>query len=108
MKKIPFVLFYSRFYTTEEDQRLLDLICKHKAFRYVHGNKFWKLVEGSKKFESRTYQSLKNHFLKIIIPKVISKKKHGYKLSSEDRIKLKKGFDNKNKKFFNVCPDIEL
>jgi len=108
MKKIPFVLFHRRLYTIEEDQRLLNLICKHKAYNYVNGIKFWRLVEGSKKFEDRTCVSLKNHFLRIIIPKVISKKKHGYELSSEDRIKLKKGFDNKTNKYFNVCPDIKL
>jgi len=108
MKKIPFVLFHRRLYTIEEDQRLLNLICKHKAYNYVHGNKFWRLVEGSKKFESRTYVSLKNHFLRILMPKVILEMEYGYDISSEDRIKLIEGFDNKTNKFFNVCPDFEL
>ncbi|CAL8133129.1 unnamed protein product [Orchesella dallaii] len=103
--------YLERLYSVEEGQRLLDLICHHNAYIYVHGLKFWKLVEGSKKFQDRTYQSLKDHFHKIVVRALTSKKTRDasiFKIDPENLKKLKVGLQNKINKHHNMCPDFEI
>ncbi|CAL8133131.1 unnamed protein product [Orchesella dallaii] len=103
--------YLDRLYSVEEGQRLLDLICHHNAYTYVHGLKFWKLVEGSKKFPDRTHQSLKNHFHKVVVRKLTSKKIRDsctYKIDQENMKKLKRGLQNRTNKHHNMCPDFEI
>ncbi|ODM93514.1 hypothetical protein Ocin01_13161 [Orchesella cincta] len=100
---------WTRYYTIEEGQRLLDLIIKHEAYRYVNGNKFWQLVQKSNKFNGRTFQSMRNHFLKTVLYKLCSAKtKSVYKISPEDLKKLKKGVYSQDQKHSKICPDYKI
>ncbi|CAL8133135.1 unnamed protein product [Orchesella dallaii] len=103
--------FWARMYSVEEGQRLLDLICHHNAYAYVHGLKFWKLVERSRKFKDRTHQSLKNHFHKVVCQKLTSNRSRDsstYKIDPENMKKLKRGLQNRINKHHNMCPDFEI
>ncbi|CAL8139627.1 unnamed protein product [Orchesella dallaii] len=80
-----------REYSREDGQRLLDAVCDFGAFRDIKGDKFWKEMENLLVVgHHRTFHSLKNHFLRTVLPSVLKKKKV-YVTSSTNLKNLKDG-----------------
>uniref|UniRef100_A0A6P7FTJ8 Telomeric repeat-binding factor 2-interacting protein 1 n=1 Tax=Diabrotica virgifera virgifera TaxID=50390 RepID=A0A6P7FTJ8_DIAVI len=60
---------YRREYTLAEDKLILSWIVRIKAYYQLRGTRLWKDLEVAEIFEEdRTWQSLKNRFLKKVIP----------------------------------------
>ena len=70
-----------RFYSREEEIKILDFIIEHKAFSQVKGNSLWKIMEATQILQGRSSQSMKERFRRHIIPK-LNNYKH---LSKTDR-----------------------
>ena len=54
-----------RSYSKEEDVKILNFIIKNKR-----GNELWKVIEARHLLEDRSWQSMKERFRKIILPKI--------------------------------------
>lgn len=53
-------------YSQKEEKIILDFIIEQQAFNLLKTNSFWKQLE-SKNLLDRTYQSMKEHFRKVIL-----------------------------------------
>lgn len=69
------------FYTTEEDVRIIEEVLATHQWDKVCGNAIWKEIEH--KFRNRSWQGLKERYLKRIIPNL-----DGYPIRKEDAEKL--------------------
>ena len=67
-----------RNYNKQEDLKIINFICENKRFADVKGNELWKLMEGRKVVEGRTWQSLKERYRKIILKNI-----NNYKLDKD-------------------------
>lgn len=72
-------------YTKNEEEMMLQFIIDQNAYCVLRGISFWKLME-NQEFTNRTYQSLKEHFRKVIINKLLSPT--WYKIPEEEKIKI--------------------
>ncbi|XP_017771260.1 PREDICTED: telomeric repeat-binding factor 2-interacting protein 1-like [Nicrophorus vespilloides] len=77
---------YRREYTRDEDQQIVDYILQNDAVYKLRGTAMWKQMEQSKQFD-RTWQSLKNRFLKKIYDNM-----HLMDIEHADSEKIRKGF----------------
>ena len=59
-----------RSYSKEEDVKILNFIIKNKRFSDIRGNELWKVIEARHLLEDRSWQSMKERFRKIILPKI--------------------------------------
>ena len=92
-------------YTREEDLNILQYIIRHNRFDVVKGNTLWHQMEEEfkrKKLRLRTWQSLKERYLKRIVPQLY---KYGITLESSKKIlSSMTGFTEKEKQLiFNKC-----
>lgn len=55
-----------RNYSKSEDKAILDYIIKTRRFAQTHGNQLWKIMEAQDVLPDRTWQSMKERFIKII------------------------------------------
>ena len=60
---------------------------RKKRFNDVKGNELWKLMEERKVLDTRTWQSMKNRYLKVILPKI-----QQYKLDKNVAVQFVKGY----------------
>jgi len=60
----------TNYYKKEEDLKIIDFIVVNKRFEDVKGNELWKVMEERKVLQKRSWQSLKNRYLKVILPKI--------------------------------------
>ena len=67
-----------RNYSKQEDLKIINFICENKRFSDVKGNELWKLMEGRKVVEGRSWQSLKERYRKIILKNI-----NNYKLDKD-------------------------
>ncbi|PSN31617.1 hypothetical protein C0J52_18043 [Blattella germanica] len=67
-------------YSRSEQKAIVNFIIRKKAHHYVRGNRFWIVMEKKQLCKGRTWQSLKEHFLKKILPNI------KLFISSEDEI----------------------
>ena len=58
------------YYVPEEDERLLQFILRKGLERYVKGKSVWVMMERENALGKRTWQSLKERFLKSIMKKL--------------------------------------
>ena len=70
-----------RFYSREEEVKILDFIIEHNAFSQVKGISLWKIMEATQVLQGRSSQSMKERFRRHILPK-LNNYKH---LSKTDR-----------------------
>nr|CAD7459753.1 unnamed protein product [Timema tahoe] len=70
---MPFLAIYSR----QEDVSILEYITQHQAYAHIGGVMLWRQMEENMG-STRTWQSLKEHFLKKVLPNIES-----YHLSCE-------------------------
>ncbi|CAG7832831.1 unnamed protein product [Allacma fusca] len=78
-------------YTREEGQAILDFINKNNYHASISGIKIWKQLESRKVCQNRSYQSLKEHFRKKVLPNL---KK--YECSERNLNKFRLGEKEKN------------
>ncbi|XP_034235092.1 uncharacterized protein LOC117641685 [Thrips palmi] len=64
-------------FTREERQRMVQFIRQQKAYTELKGTALWKRMEPT--FENHSWQSLKEHFLKKVMPLI-----HSFKLSEDE------------------------
>lgn len=76
-----------RFYTVEEEKKILNYIIENAAFVEVRGNQIWKHMESH--VRGRTWQSLRQRFHKHIINNI---SKFDYGLSEKNIKEIKKGW----------------
>lgn len=78
-------------YSIDEDILILNTIIEVEGYYSLRGNLFWKELEDTKLFAKcgRTWQSLKERFLKQIIPNILNPK---YKLSNIDKRMIHVGY----------------
>ncbi|XP_050352378.1 uncharacterized protein LOC126774809 [Nymphalis io] len=76
-------------YTLKEMKTIVEYLTEHKAFGEIKGRKMWKDLADSK-VTSRTWQSLKETFLKRILPDIYNPY---YKLSPQEIASFKQGYD---------------
>ncbi|CAG2056371.1 unnamed protein product [Timema podura] len=67
----------SRIYSRQEDVSILEYITQHQAYAHIGGVMLWRQMEENMG-STRTWQSLKEHFLKKVLPNIES-----YHLSCE-------------------------
>ena len=60
----------ANYYVPEEDERLLQFIIRKGLERYVKGKSVWVMMERENALGNRTWQSLKERFLKAIMKKL--------------------------------------
>lgn len=72
-------------YTKKEEESMLLYIIDQKAYYFLRGVTFWKLM-AQQEFTNRTYQSLKEHFRKVIAVKLQSP--NWYSIPEDDRKKI--------------------
>nr|XP_026495480.1 uncharacterized protein LOC113400207 isoform X2 [Vanessa tameamea] len=76
-------------YTMKEMKTIVEYLTEHKAFGEIKGRKMWKDLADSN-VTSRTWQSLKETFLKRILPDIHNPY---YKLSNHEIASFKQGHD---------------
>ncbi|XP_077286441.1 uncharacterized protein LOC143911448 [Arctopsyche grandis] len=77
----------SRNYSIDEDMCIIDWILKNNHTHLVNGNNVWKKFEASNEMiTGRTWQSMRNRFLKVILFRL-----RDYSLSNDDEMRIKKG-----------------
>lgn len=76
-----------RDYTRKEKLAIINFITKYRCHNYVKGREMWQKAEAAQICPGRTWQSLKEHFIKKIIPNIES-----YDLSEEELCKFQKPF----------------
>ena len=59
-----------RSYSKEEDVIILNFIIKNKRFADIRGNELWKVIEARNLLDGRSWQSMKERFRKVILPKI--------------------------------------
>ena len=60
----------ANYYVQEEDERLLQFILRRGLERYVKGKSVWVMMERENALGNRTWQSLKERFLKAVMKKL--------------------------------------
>ena len=65
-------------YCRKEQERIVQWIIENKGYNYLRGNLLWKKMERDEVGRGRSYQSLKEHFRKVIITQI-----HTFKLSKD-------------------------
>ena len=60
----------ANYYVQEEDERLLQFILRKGLERYVKGKSVWVMMERENALGKRTWQSLKERFLKAVMKKL--------------------------------------
>ncbi|XP_056639930.1 uncharacterized protein LOC130447240 [Diorhabda sublineata] len=84
---------YKRSYTIQEDNKILTYIVSTGSFYHLKGVLFWKQLEDSQAFHgTRTWMSLKNRFIKSILPSIHNDL---YTLSDSDKKKIVDGYFNR-------------
>ncbi|KAJ9584174.1 hypothetical protein L9F63_021471, partial [Diploptera punctata] len=73
-----------KYYTNSERKKIIQYIIDKKAYSLVKGRLFWQQMEAKKICPDRTWQSLKEQFLKKILPNI-----NTFKLSKEQVRKFK-------------------
>ncbi|PNF14803.1 hypothetical protein B7P43_G07011 [Cryptotermes secundus] len=76
-----------RDYIHKERQAIISFISKHQYHNYVKGREIWQKAEAAQVCPGRTWQSMKEHFIKKIIPNIKT-----YHLSEEEIYKFQKPF----------------
>lgn len=76
-----------RDYVDKERQAIISFISRHQCHNYVKGREIWQKAEAAQICPGRTWQSMKEHFIKKIIPNIKS-----YNLSKEEIHKFQKPF----------------
>ncbi|XP_063611599.1 uncharacterized protein LOC134785238 isoform X2 [Penaeus indicus] len=74
-------------YSRIEQKSILDFIIKHKRYGDVKGNVLWKDIERRKVCPLRSWESMKEHYRKVIITDLGT-----YQLSKKIETKLYKGY----------------
>nr|CAD7263290.1 unnamed protein product [Timema shepardi] len=62
----------SRSYTLKEEQTILKYIADNNMYDKVKGRQMWQLMASSRGINKRTWQSLKEHYIKSMIPRIDS------------------------------------
>lgn len=62
---------YRKPYSKKEETKMLQYIIDNQAYTLLRGRAFWEGMEESRITE-RSWQSLKEHFRKVIVPKLRS------------------------------------
>ncbi|KAJ9575972.1 hypothetical protein L9F63_007161 [Diploptera punctata] len=57
-------------YTKDEKMKILKYIINEKAYDSVKGRKFWEVMQARRICPGRTWQSMKEHFMKQIVPNI--------------------------------------
>ncbi|XP_023215727.1 uncharacterized protein LOC111618422 [Centruroides sculpturatus] len=57
-------------YTRKDDERIISYVLKTKGYNDVKGRSYWIQMQDRKVLPQRTWQSLKEHFVKKIIPNI--------------------------------------
>jgi len=70
---------YARYYTVEEDAKILGFIRDNKRFKETAGNTLWKTMEEQHVVPDRSWHSLKERFKKTIVVNIDK-----FQMSSED------------------------
>ena len=65
-------------YCRKEQERIVQWIIENRGYNELRGNLLWKKMESDKVSRGRSYQSLKEHFRKVIITQI-----HTFKLSED-------------------------
>jgi len=73
-------------YSKKEQQEVVDWIVKYSAYKLLRGNLVWKRMEYLGVGRGRSWQSLRQHFLKVVITQI-----HTYGLSRSEVTKFKVG-----------------
>jgi hypothetical protein len=76
-----------RDYTRKEKLAIINFITKYRFHKYVKGREMWQKAEAAQICRNRTWQSMKEHFIKQIIPNIET-----YELSEEEIRKFKNPF----------------
>lgn len=89
-------------YTPEEDLALMDFVNEHFTCYPIGGNALYKKAE-NEKVTTHTWQSMRDHFLKVLHPKTKGNK--GNKNKNHDRWKenRKKPYITKKSKYLHVA-----
>ncbi|VEN48237.1 unnamed protein product [Callosobruchus maculatus] len=61
----------SRPYTIDEDDRIIQLIFMTRTGNSLRGNSVWQDFANTNRFPGRSWQSLKERFIKYIVPKLL-------------------------------------
>lgn len=80
-------------YTLNEENIILEAIIKANAFYMFRGNYFWKYLSAVDLID-RSWQSLKERFLKEIFPNIFSDK---YTISTANKRKIYLAFEQTKK-----------
>lgn len=76
-----------REYTRQDDELIIDYVIKTKGFNEVKGRRYWREMEDRKVLPKRTWQSLKERFVKKIIPNI-----HTFNLDPKQRKAFQRPF----------------
>lgn len=82
---------YRKPYTRVEEREILNYIIEHNAYNRLRGISLWQEMEKANIGE-RSYQSLKEHFRKVIIGKVCDKQRNYYRLDEDKVEKIISGY----------------
>lgn len=77
-------------YSKQEEKEIINYIINRKAYNRLRGIEFWQEMEKANIGENRTYQSLKEHFRKIIFRRL--NRKNYYELREENLNNIKLGY----------------
>ncbi|GAB6021545.1 Telomeric repeat-binding factor 2-interacting protein 1 [Chamberlinius hualienensis] len=78
--KLQTLMFKRRGYSYNEQMTMLKYICKNKLQSEIGGNQIWKRMEEKNLLRERSWQSMKEHFRKKVLPQL-----HSYKISDNDK-----------------------
>ena len=82
----------ANYYTTAEDEKIIDYIIKHNKFTGLAGNALWVEMERNGILPGRSWGSLKERFRKVILKQIkiynLSEKNEKKFLNKNDQTKL--------------------
>ena len=78
----------ANYYTRDEDLKIIKFIIEKKRFDDVKGNELWQVMEDRKVVEGRSWQSLKERYIKVI-RKAIREKTDLYGLEADQEQRLR-------------------
>ena len=82
-----------KYYSKDEDVKIINFIIDNKRFEDVKGNELWKVIVQRNVVVGRSWQSLKERFRKTILPKI-----NQYGVDKEIIAKFSKGSNTKKEK----------
>ncbi|XP_022258359.1 uncharacterized protein LOC111089702 [Limulus polyphemus] len=87
-------------YSVEDQQAIINFICTKNRYSEIKGTRLWKDMESKNVLPSRTWQSMKEHFLKQIYPNL--------KAFNLSKLQIQKFIHSKNEKGYLSRENLKL